>query len=466
MATKKKELIPEEEMALEQQSPEEGAAADAISQTDTEASLDEVSRAEEEVILPETDSPSQTDSESALEEEFSAEGAHEAPEKSESPQTDSENTDSGADPIEDGVVSPQESPPSQTDSETSPGEPEEAPPARKTRKPRAKKSESDAEPEKPAEAVAAERATRRRRTAARPSSPVVSIDDRLGVETDAEKARNDLLDLVESLKTRRILTGTIQGVERPADNPSRSLAVIYHGDIKVIIPAEEAVEPPDDFRGRMPEDVLHYMLTKRLGAEVDFIVKGIDEKSGLAVGSRLEAMAAKRREYYFGVDRDGNNLLYEGVCAEARVVSVIRAGIFVDLFGLENYIPLRELSYQRMLDASASFQPGQRILVKILSIDRSDRNHIKVNASIKQAGENPYEKALRRYTVGNRYVGTVSMVDMNGVFVSLDGGIDCLCSYPKRGRPPRGSRVTVRILGINNESNRIWGAITHIATPR
>lgn len=148
-------------------------------------------------------------------------------------------------------------------------------------------------------------------------------------------------------------------------------------------------------------------------------------------------MAAKRREYYFGSDRDGNNLLYEGICAEARVVSVIRAGIFVDLFGLEVYIPLRELSYQRMLDASSAFQPGQRILVKILSIDRSDRAHPKVSASIKQAGENPYEKALRRYTVGNRYVGTVSMVDMNGVFVALDGGIDCLCSYPKRGRPPQ-----------------------------
>ena len=63
-------------------------------------------------------------------------------------------------------------------------------------------------------------------------------------------------------------------------------------------------------------------------------------------------------------------------------------------------------------------------------------------------------------------MGTVSMVDTNGVFVALDGGIDCLCSYPKRGRPPRGSRVTVRILGINHDSNRIWGAITHIAAPR
>ena len=28
---------------------------------------------------------------------------------------------------------------------------------------------------------------------------------------------------------------------------------------------------------------------------------------------------------------------------------------------------------------------------------------------------------MKKYVVGNRYVGTVSMVDLNGVFVSLDG---------------------------------------------
>lgn len=79
-------------------------------------------------------------------------------------------------------------------------------------------------------------------------------------------------------------------------DPSRSLAVIYHGDIKVIIPAEEAVEPPEDFRGRLPEDVLHYMVTKRLGAEVDYIIKGIDAKAGVAVGSRLEQASVFRSE--------------------------------------------------------------------------------------------------------------------------------------------------------------------------
>lgn len=305
----------------------------------------------------------------------------------------------------------------------------------------------------------------KKRQASRPRLNVVTIDEERTVETDQDKARNDLLDLTESMKTGRILSGSIQGVERP-NNKAHAFAVIYHGAFKVIIPAQEAVEQPEDLRDQTAEDVLHYLLTKRLGAEVDYIVKGIDADSRIAVASRLDAMRAKRKQYYFGTDRDGNNLLYAGLIAEARVISVIRAGIFADLFGLEVYIPLRELSYQRVMDAAGYFQPGQRILVKITELDRNDREHIKVSASVKQATENPYEKALKMYSEGNRYVGTVSMVDTNGVFVALDGGIDCLCSYPKRGRPPRGARVTVRILGINRESNRIWGAITHIATPR
>lgn len=376
-------------------------------------------------------------------------------ENSSDSQTDLESENSEARMPEDGVEGEESGTVSQTETES-----EEKP--RRSRRTRTPKSESDTDEKEVKTTTRRKRANTRTRTAVN----VLSIDEHRTVETEADKARNDLLDLIESMKTQKILTGTIQGVEQPEDNPSRSLAVIYHGDFKVIIPAEEAVLPPEDNRGRSQEDVMHYTLTKRLGAEVDYIVKGIDPQSGVAVASRLEAMAAKRKEYYFGTDRDGNNILYEGVCAEARIVSVIRAGIFVDLFGLEIYIPLRELSYQRLLDASSQFQPGQRVLVKILSIDRSGRNHIKASASVKQAGENPYEKALRRFSVGNRYVGTVSMVDTTGVFVALDGGVDCLCSYPKRGRPPRGARVTVRILGLNMESNRIWGAITHIAAPR
>ena len=295
---------------------------------------------------------------------------------------------------------------------------------------------------------------------------VVSIDAERTVETERDKLRNDLLDLVESLKGKKILTGTIQGVERLAANPEMCYAVIYHGDIKVIIPVLEAIEEPSDYRNQPKGDVLHYLLNKRLGAEVDYIVTHIDQECEVVSASRLAAMALKRREYYFRTDRDGNYQIYEGIRAEARVVSVIRAGIFVDLFGVECYIPLRELSYQRWMDATSHYQSGQRVLVKVLEVDRTDRNKPLVTASVKQAGENPYEVALKKYTVNNLYVGTVSMVDLTGVFVSLDGGIDCLCTHPKRGRPPRGARVTVRILGINRENNRIWGVITHMSSVR
>ncbi len=114
------------------------------------------------------------------------------------------------------------------------------------------------------------------------------------------------------------------------------------------------------------------MLTKRLGAEVDYIVKASIPNPVLQRRAALRLCVPEEKKMYFGTDRDGNNRIYAGVCAEARVVSAIRAGIFIDLFGVESTFPFKELSYQRWMDAAAHFQPGQRILVKVLGC-RSQR---------------------------------------------------------------------------------------------
>lgn len=294
---------------------------------------------------------------------------------------------------------------------------------------------------------------------------VVTIDEKPSVETDADRNRSDLLDLIESMRAGRILSGVIQGIEMLPNDPSQSIAVLYYGEFKVVIPAKEAVEVPDAYPGNS-DTAREIMMTKRLGAEVDYIVKGVDRDAGVAVASRLEAMRVKRRINYYGRDRDGNYKIYEGICAEARVVAVLRAGIFIELFGLETFVPLKELSYQRIFDASFQFKPGERILVKILELDRSDRNHIKVFASVKQTTVNPYEQAVKKYTIGNKYVGTVTYIDPTGIYVALDGGIDCRCNFPRRGRPPVGAHVTVRILGIKHSSSRIYGAITHVSVAR
>ena len=202
------------------------------------------------------------------------------------------------------------------------GDAEPPAPSRRRRASRKKATEAqdggeDAPAEHPEEEQSDSGQPQKLRMPGRRRQRVVSIDAERTVETDTDRLRNDLLDLVESLKSKKILTGTIQGVERLADNPEMSYAVIYHGDFKVIIPVLEAIEEPADYRGQPKGDVLHYLLNKRLGAEVDYIVKGVDQEHNVVAASRLEAMALKRREYYFRTDRDGNYQIYEGIRAEA-----------------------------------------------------------------------------------------------------------------------------------------------------
>ena len=106
------------------------------------------------------------------------------------------------------------------------------PPKRRRRNTRKKAEETEADAETETETPSEEEQSdvgqpQKLRMPGRRRQRVVSIDAERTVETDTDRLRSDLLDLVESFKSKRILTGTIQGVERLADNPEMSYAVIY-----------------------------------------------------------------------------------------------------------------------------------------------------------------------------------------------------------------------------------------------
>lgn len=298
-----------------------------------------------------------------------------------------------------------------------------------------------------------------------PNTEILAIDDELGVQTEMEKARDKFLDLVESLKTGRYLTDRIQGVEKHSDG-GMPRAVIFHGDYKVVLMASMVVDLPRDLRDREPNEMYHYLLQKRLGSEIDYVVKGIDSNTGLAVASRKEAMLTKQRYYYLSLTREGTYRIYEGLVCEARVISVIPEGIFADLFGIDVYIPLRELSHNRIPDAMGYFEPGDRILVKITKLDRSDPKNIYVAASVKQVATNPTKKVMEKIEVGGNYAGTVTMIDETGIFVQLDVGAECRCKFPFRARPPVDARVIVVVDGVDMREGMAWGKITYVTIPK
>lgn len=299
-----------------------------------------------------------------------------------------------------------------------------------------------------------------------PNMDILTIDDELGVQTEFDKARDKFLDLIESLQTGRYLTGKIQGVEMHSGGEGEPRAVLFHGDYKVVIMASMLVNLPNNLRDKEPNDVYYYLLTKRLGAEIDYVVKGIDSNSGVAVASRKEAMLNKRRYYYLTPTREGMLRIYEGLVCEARVMSVILDGIFVDLFGIDVYIPLNELSHVRLSDAMGYYEPGDRVLVKITRLKRDDPTKIRVSASVKQVATNPVDKAIEKLEVGSCYAGTVTMADETGIFVNLDMGAECHCKYPYRSRPPKDARAIVKISGVDMKRKLVWGTITYVTIPK
>lgn len=297
---------------------------------------------------------------------------------------------------------------------------------------------------------------------------VLTLEKKRTVHTNSDKSRENLIQLARAIKFGFPITGSIQGVEMPSDKCNTPCAVVYYGDFKVIIPALDCISEPD-YKGQNKNDYLYAQLNKRLGSEIDYIIKGVNLEERCAIANRLEAMKSKRHNYYFkhGNENGGKGLIFEGVRAESRVVSVIKSGVFVEVFGTETFIPLKEVCYQRILDAQMMYQAGQRILVRVLEVQKGNNDEVTLSASIKQAEDNPFAKACQNFTVGCKYVGTVTMVNENNVYVALAGGVECLCTIQKyTNRPARGSKATVVILGINKEANRIWGTITHSSVTR
>ena len=297
------------------------------------------------------------------------------------------------------------------------------------------------------------------------SGKLITIGGTSSVRTKEQKHKETLIKLNESLKAKKPITGIVKGVENHTNGGA--VAVVYVDDFKVIIPAEKMLEITP-VNGRDPSQWGEYLLSKRLGSEIDFIILGIQESDCLAVASRIDAMNRIAADRVIGPNPDAP-LLKADDLVEARIVCSTRAGIYVEILGVETYIPSKELSYQRIQDATIDFPVGEFVVVKILSVsvDKDNGNKVTISASVKQAEENPYDKAMKIYSEGAKYCGKVSMIDQHGIFVALEGGVDVLCPFPKRGtRPTRGTDVTIRITTKNVEQNRIFGLITHVSTAR
>ena len=151
----------------------------------------------------------------------------------------------------------------------------------------------------------------------------------------------------------------------------------------------------------------------------------------------------------------------EGQVREGIVRSVKEFGAFIDLGGLDGLLHISEMSWSRVADASTVVQPGQKLKVVVLKIDREKR---KISLGLKQLLASPWDDAVQNYLPGNVVPGKVTRLMDFGAFVELEPGVEGLIHIselsPQRIRRVAdvvtvGQEVQVKVLTVDTAQRRI-----------
>ena len=292
---------------------------------------------------------------------------------------------------------------------------------------------------------------------------ILTVDARDEAET--QEQREDIIwhEIHTGYRTRRILTGMLSGIEKT--DAGRTIAIVDYKGFRIVIPLREMVlDFPKGLYGiDYDEMILNYqkILNKMLGAEVDFVIKGIDGNSRSVVASRKDAML--KQIYYFGTDSDGQYRICAGRVVQARVVAVSERVIRVEVFGVETSILSRDLSWDWIGDANDRFAVGDHVLVRVLEVDRTDPEQIWIKADVKSVTGDNRNDNLRKCRIQGKYAGKVTHVYKGIVYIRLSNGANAIAhSCYDRRRPGRKDDVSFVVTHLDEERGVAAGIITRI----
>ena len=295
--------------------------------------------------------------------------------------------------------------------------------------------------------------------------PVLTIRSRDDVETAED--RDDVIwhEIHNAYRTRKIITGKLGGIEQ-LDN-RKTVAVVDYKGFRVIIPIKEMMIN----LGRSPSgqeytDLMlrqNKILGNMLGADIDFIVRGIDSKTRSVVASRKEAMLRKRQIFYLDTDAAGMYRVYEGRIVQARVIAVAEKVVRVEVFGVETSILARDLAWDWIGDAHERFSVGDEVLVRILSVRRNSLEDLGIKADIKSISENTDRDNLQKCRIQGKYAGRVTDVHKGVVYVRLSNGVNAVAHscYDYR-MPGKKDDVSFAVTRLDMERGVAVGIITRI----
>ncbi len=198
-------------------------------------------------------------------------------------------------------------------------------------------------------------------------------------------------------------------------------------------------------------------LQEFLNTDIPCKVIELNRSRNNVVLSRRAVIEEERRE----VRQRILDHLNVGDVVEGTISNIVEFGAFVDLDGIDGLIHISELSWSHVNHPNEVIEIGQKVQVKVLDIDR-DRQRISLG--LKQTREDPWQKVLNEYVVGDELEGVITKVVTFGAFIELFPGVEGLVHISELSwqhvENPRevvnpGDKVSCKLIEIDSERRRI-----------
>jgi small subunit ribosomal protein S1 len=198
-------------------------------------------------------------------------------------------------------------------------------------------------------------------------------------------------------------------------------------------------------------------LDEYMGTKIETKVIELNRSRNNVVLSRRAVLEEERKE----VRQQILDRLQPGLVVEGQISNIVDFGAFVDLDGIDGLIHISELSWSHVNHPSEILTIGDTVKVKVLDIDR-DRQRISLG--LKQTQEDPWQRIVDTYNVGDELAGKVTKVVTFGAFVEILDGVEGLVHIselaPHHVENPReivhpGDEIRVKILEIDSERRRL-----------
>ncbi|OGH07537.1 MAG: hypothetical protein A2W22_06340 [Candidatus Levybacteria bacterium RBG_16_35_11] len=143
----------------------------------------------------------------------------------------------------------------------------------------------------------------------------------------------------------------------------------------------------------------------------------------------------------------------------ATITNITPFGIFVSLQGkekpIEGFIHLSEISWEKLENVPSSYKIGEKIEAEIINFDKKN---FKVNLSIKQLTEAPFQKELEKFIEERKVTAKITKVLSSGVILDLGENIEGFIKKEKI--PPtvsfnEGAEITATVLEVDKKKHRV-----------